>query len=294
MKYFLRGSTLFLRGSFRAASTGIDGGLRDVSTILNHTVPKGFDHHAPLRILSRCVEEEGFPPGFFGMLTAVEMASLCILHYDFLSVFITAGVDNPDPAGPGTINIIVHSAEGISDGGMLETVITATEAKAEALRELGHEFYGTTTDAVIVAHEGGAIAHRYAGSLTELGRRVHATVLFGVQEALKRHEGAVHRSLPSLFVFSRYGGDRWFEWQPEGCPYYPCHFEGQRCDFCYCPFYPCGDGELGALVQSSSGGEVWSCQHCTLLHDPGVAHYLKRHPEAGINELKRVKNKGID
>nr|WP_269850484.1 cysteine-rich small domain-containing protein [Methanosarcina horonobensis] len=23
------------------------------------------------------------------------------------------------------------------------------------------------------------------------------------------------------------------------CEYYPCHFEGQNCTFCFCPFYPC-------------------------------------------------------
>ena len=29
------------------------------------------------------------------------------------------------------------------------------------------------------------------------------------------------------------------------CEFYPCHFEGQYCDFCYCPFYPCGDSSTG-------------------------------------------------
>jgi adenosylcobinamide hydrolase len=293
MRYVIRGSSLFLRGSFRAASTGIDGGLGNVSTILNTTVARDFDHRSPGRVLRRLVDEEGFPPAFFGMLTAVEITSLCILQYDFLTVFITAGVDNPDPAGPGTINIIIHSSEGISDGGMLETIITATEAKARALCQMGHPFCGTTTDAVIVAHDGGAVAHTYAGSLTELGKRVGAAVLFGVQEALKRHEGTVRCSRPSLFVYSRYGTDHWIEWLPEECPYYPCHFPGQCCDFCYCPFYPCMDTGLGTMVDRSSGGTVWSCQHCTLLHQPGVAAYLNRHPEAGLKELKRVGKRDI-
>jgi hypothetical protein len=39
----------------------------------------------------------------------------------------------------------------------------------------------------------------------------------------------------------------WVEWSPEGCPYYPCHFEGQQCDFCYCPLYPCLDTSLGLV-----------------------------------------------
>ena len=39
MRYYLRGSTLFVRGKFRAVSTGIGGTIRNVSTILNKTVP---------------------------------------------------------------------------------------------------------------------------------------------------------------------------------------------------------------------------------------------------------------
>ncbi|MDP6613031.1 MAG: cysteine-rich small domain-containing protein, partial [Candidatus Hydrothermarchaeota archaeon] len=25
----------------------------------------------------------------------------------------------------------------------------------------------------------------------------------------------------------------------EKCEYYPCHFQGQDCTWCFCPFYPC-------------------------------------------------------
>ncbi|MDD1670080.1 MAG: cysteine-rich small domain-containing protein, partial [Methanomicrobiales archaeon] len=103
-----------------------------------------------------------------------------------------------------------------------------------------------------------------------------------------RYEGREERKAPSIFVYSRYGGDHWVEWTPEGCPYYPCHFEGQRCDFCYCPLYPCLDLSLGQWVESRKGGRVWNCAGCTLLHTPEVAEYLKKHPEAGLSELKRV------
>lgn len=56
------------------------------------------------------------------------------------------------------------------------------------------------------------------------------------------------------------------------CEYYPCHFEGQDCTFCFCPFYPCNDERTGGrLVESSTGGMVWSCVDCTIIHDPDVA-----------------------
>ncbi len=56
------------------------------------------------------------------------------------------------------------------------------------------------------------------------------------------------------------------------CEYYPCHFEGQDCTFCFCPLYPCNDGRTGGrYVESSTGGRVWSCVDCTIIHEPEVA-----------------------
>ena len=288
MRYFFRGKTLFLRGDFRAASTGVDGGLRDVATIFNHTVDGTFDHANPRRSMEDLAAGMGFSRDFFGLLTAVKTRTTCILHYDFISLFVTAGIAGPGPESPaGTINIIVHSAEGFTDGALLGALLTATVAKAEALRTLGHPVTGTPTDAVVVASEGPA-CHEYAGTATEAGRRIYEAALRGVEEALARHEGRVERKAPSMFVYSRYGGDHWVEWSPAGCPYYPCHFEGQRCDFCYCPLYPCLDPSLGTWVESRNGGRVWNCSGCTLLHAPKVAAYLKKYPEAGLAELKRV------
>jgi adenosylcobinamide hydrolase len=287
MRYFFREGTLFLRGDFRAASTGVNGGLRRVTTILNHTVDEDFDHRDPLRPMEVLMAGMGFSPDFFGLLTAVEMRNTCILQHGFITLFVTAGIRNPNPEGAGTINIIVHSAEGLTDGALLEALTTATMAKADALRALGHSFSGTVTDAVAAACEG-QVCHEYAGTKTEAGKRIYQATHRGVQESLARYEGRVRRKTPSLFVFSRYSGDHWVEWSPEECPYYPCHFEGQRCDFCYCPLYPCLDPGLGQWMESKNGGRVWNCTGCTLLHTPEVAEYLKRNPEATLRELKRA------
>jgi adenosylcobinamide hydrolase len=287
MRYFIRDSTLFLRGEFSAASSGVDGGIRQVDTIFNHTVQEDFSDGNPLRYIERIITQEGYGNAFFGLLTAVEMRNLCILQYDFITVFITAGGINGPKGGPHTINIVVCSGEGLAPGGLLETIIVATEAKVKALQSFGFSATGTATDAIIVAGEG-EIRHQYTGILTEPGRRIYAAVEFGVQEAIKRQRGDIERSAPSFFIFSHYGGDHWAEWRPEECPYYPCHFEGQRCDFCYCPFYPCLEVGLGQWVESSTGGEVWSCSTCTLLHEPRIADYLKKYPEASLSELKAL------
>lgn len=283
MRYYLRESTLFIRGSFRSVSTGPGGGIATVTTLLNHTVPPGWDGTEPLRALSAVASREGLPNDFFGLLTPVEMRHLCILQYDFVTVFIAVGT-RPG-TGPCT-TIIACSSQGLSDAALSEAVITANAAKSDALRGLGHLVSGTPHDAVVIASEG-PVVHQSADATTEPGRRIHAAVLFGMPEALQREEGIVVRNAPSYFIFSRYGGEHWVEWLAHDCPYYPCHFEGQRCEFCYCPFYPCGDASLGEWVKSSSrNGPVWNCAGCTLLHQPGIADYLLKNPEASLSELK--------
>ena len=288
MRYYYTKNTVYVRGKFRAVSTGVDGGLREVSTLLNHPVPEDFDHDDPLSYIQGLLAKRGYENDAFGLLTAVWMQNLCVLQYDYITVFVTAGVTNPnpDPTKPHTINIIVVSGEGMSDAALLETIITATEAKAHALRLLGRDFTGTTSDAVIAASEGDTV-HTYAGTFTEPGKRIYAAVLHGVMEAVKRHEGTVSRGRPSYFIYSRFAEAGWFEWQKEGCPYYPCHFEGQSCDFCYCPFYPCGDETLGEWIDSTTlGGKVFACTNCQLLHEPKRARYLKEHPDATFEEVR--------
>jgi threonine-phosphate decarboxylase len=56
------------------------------------------------------------------------------------------------------------------------------------------------------------------------------------------------------------------------CEYYPCHFEGQDCTFCFCPFYSCENTRTGGEnLHRSTGGTVWSCTGCHLIHDGEIA-----------------------
>jgi threonine-phosphate decarboxylase len=59
------------------------------------------------------------------------------------------------------------------------------------------------------------------------------------------------------------------------CEYYPCHFEGQNCTFCFCPFYPCENERTGGKwIQSSRGGKIWSCVDCHLVHKTETAQKI--------------------
>jgi Zn-finger protein len=61
----------------------------------------------------------------------------------------------------------------------------------------------------------------------------------------------------------------------ETCDYYPCHFTGQDCTWCFCPFYPCEDEQTGGeWVEKKDGGRVWGCSECYWIHHPEVAKEL--------------------
>lgn len=292
MRYYYTHDTLFVRGKFRAASTGVDGGIKNVTTLMNHTVSKDFNNDSPLEFIQNLLHKQGYGDDAFGLLTAVWMIDLCVLRYDYITVFVTAGLTNknpdPDPIKPHTINIIVVSDEGFSDEALLETIMVVSEAKAHALHMMGFDFTGTTSDAVIAASSGKPV-HTYAGTFTEPGKRIYNAVIKGVINAVLRHDKVIPCSRPAYFIYSRYDNTGWYEWNPDNCSYYPCHFKGQTCQFCYCPFYPCCDETLGEYVTSSSdGSKIWACSNCTLLHEKKTAKYLMANPDAELDEIKKA------
>lgn len=290
MRYYTEPGTLFVRGRFRAASTGINGGIRSVSTLICYTARPNQDPAEPEKELAIAAARAGIGQDWFGLLSTVSMGHACVLQYDFVTVFITAGIRREEPGNSGCISIIISSSEGMSDAALLETIMVAAEAKAEALLALGQPLTGTPADTVIAASEGEE-RHRCAGRMTEAGRRVREAVLHGIPEALTRHDAGVKSASPAFFIFSRFKGQHWIPWSPDNCPYYPCHFEGQSCEFCYCPYYPCRDESLGQWAESASRGKVWNCAKCTLLHEPATAAYLKRYPAASREELMRIGNR---
>ncbi len=73
------------------------------------------------------------------------------------------------------------------------------------------------------------------------------------------------------------------------CEYYPCHFEGQYCDFCYCPFYPCGDSSTGG--EWIKGKNVWNCKNCTWLHNKENVECLRPPFENIFEDVDDLKSK---
>lgn len=86
---------------------------------------------------------------------------------------------------PGTINLVIQVPVALDGGAGVNAVITATEAKTQALFERGVDGTGTATDAVVVVWPAGpAAAERFAGPRSPWGERiarcVHAAVRAGL------------------------------------------------------------------------------------------------------------------
>ena len=133
MRYYSDTNTLFIRGSFRAASTGISGGIRSVSTLLNHSLLPAGEVVVSEKDLDTIIAAAGLEKNYFGLTTAVPVHQACVFQFDFITVFITAGIRREPPATGGSINIIIVSSQGMEDAALLETIMVAAEAKAEAL-----------------------------------------------------------------------------------------------------------------------------------------------------------------
>ena len=73
------------------------------------------------------------------------------------------------------------------------------------------------------------------------------------------------------------------------CEFYPCHYEGQYCDFCYCPFYPCGDSSTGG--EWIKGKQVWNCKNCTWLHNKESVECLRPSFEEIFEDVENLKSK---
>ncbi len=206
MIHYIKDSTLVIEGEFEALSSGINGGRACVECLFNHQVQPGFNHFEPAQYMGRLADSLQLQRPYFGLLTAVNMDDLCVSTDDYLTTFVTAGITHPSGFRvranitgngsenlnlnwAGTINIILVVNGTLSEGAMAGAIITATEAKGLALIEMGYDFLGTTTDAVIVAYSKQSSPYiEYAGSYTEFGEKITGTVVRCVKEGLRKTE----------------------------------------------------------------------------------------------------------
>ncbi|MGF7184695.1 adenosylcobinamide amidohydrolase [Desulfitispora alkaliphila] len=195
------------KNPLRAISSGVLGqGLLKVTGIINKQVHKDYSSNEPVKDLRQaCVELNLDPENSCGLLTAVKMKDVVWAQENrkefWVKVFATAGVTNAAEAGkrnfyeekPGTINIIVLTNASLSDGALVNSVITMTEAKTLVLLELGvkdvetgNPASGTTSDAIVIATTGTGPRVDFAGTATEFGQVAASLVKYCIHNSLKR------------------------------------------------------------------------------------------------------------
>jgi adenosylcobinamide amidohydrolase len=175
------------------SSAPYGGGLGLRRWVINAQVPSSYARRDPAHHLGKLAVSLGLAGKGTGMLTAADVRSFATADDGGVNVTATVGLgwpilaaapdggDGPKPVG--TINILVVLPERLSDAALVNAVATATEAKVQALRDLGNDATGTATDAVCIAcpDDGRAISFGGPRSLwgARVARGVHAAVLSG-------------------------------------------------------------------------------------------------------------------
>ncbi|TDC68364.1 adenosylcobinamide amidohydrolase [Actinomadura sp. GC306] len=192
------------------SSAMLGGGLGPARWVLNAQVAGGYSRMDPVAHLEELAASYGLAGPGVGMLTAASVSRTMRRQDEGVQVSATVGLrvptwaaspaDRPDPElapihldgssppawSPGTVNIVVAVPVPLSDAALVNAVMTATEAKTQALLEAGYPCTGTASDAICIAARrvgGGTEVEVFAGPRSVWGgriaRAVHAAVLAG-------------------------------------------------------------------------------------------------------------------
>jgi adenosylcobinamide amidohydrolase len=169
------------------------GGLGVRRWVVNAQVPPAYARRDPDHHLAKLGVSLGLPGRGVGMLTAADVAAHTVITDGGVEALATTGLGHPILAAApddhrggvmvGTINVVVLVPERLSDAALVNAVATATEAKCQALRDLGLPATGTATDAVCVVCPEQGHLHSFGGPRSvwgsRLARAVHGAVLVG-------------------------------------------------------------------------------------------------------------------
>ena len=180
------------------SSAAVGGGLVRPDWLVNICVPSDFSRTDLDAYVAEIAADEGLVGDGVALLTAVNVARVRSAAREGVAVHATVGVSRPTwaahaaggftPWAPGTINLVVHVPVALAPGAAVNAVVTATEAKSQALHERGVPGTGTASDAIVVVwpsnHDD---VVPFAGPRSEWGARIaqatHAAVLAGLDSS---------------------------------------------------------------------------------------------------------------
>jgi adenosylcobinamide hydrolase len=172
------------------ASAPHGGGLAPRGWVLNAQVRSDYDGTDPDAHLRRLAASLGLDDGEgVGFLTAADVTRYQEADADGVAAFATVGLRHPTWAadvdgatnetsspGAGTINLVVAVPARLAEAALVNAVITATEAKSQALAALAVAGTGTATDAVCVLCPTDGPADPFAGPRSRVGARIARAV----------------------------------------------------------------------------------------------------------------------
>jgi adenosylcobinamide amidohydrolase len=182
------------------ATTVLGGGIGDRSWAINAEVSLDYDHDDPGEHAAAIGDELELPRGHgVGLLTAARVLEVVSSTDGGVTCDATVGLTAPTWASghdgawerwlPGTINLVCHVPAPLIDAALVNAVATATEAKTQAMLELGVPGTGTASDAVFVCCPPGG-EERYGGPRStwgsRLARAVHRAVAGGIARSSTR------------------------------------------------------------------------------------------------------------
>jgi adenosylcobinamide amidohydrolase len=192
-----------------------NGGFQKVKAILNVQAPEECSdrqlHANPQKLVIDSAKKLGLSENFVGMVTAAAVEKFALASKKATDLAVNVVATAVDPAGEtcshaesagetieveeitGTINIMVVIDGNPTESCLVSTLITATEAKTAALRELdirsrysGDLATGTITDAMIVAKTNRGAPIVYGGPASKLGQLVGYCTRKAVKEAVMK------------------------------------------------------------------------------------------------------------
>jgi adenosylcobinamide amidohydrolase len=183
------------------SSAFVGGGLGPRSWAINATVCSSYDRADPDVHLDELSAGLGLTGDGVGMLTAVDVTDHVTQVDGDVVADATVGLGHPTwaaaPDGdkrelrPGTINLMVWIPVPMSPAALVNTVISATEAKAQALWDHRIQATGTGSDAIFVACPLTGPAEVFGGPRSvwgaRLARAVHTAVYQGAGRWLGPH-----------------------------------------------------------------------------------------------------------
>jgi adenosylcobinamide amidohydrolase len=188
----------------------VGGGIVPCAWWLDAQVDKEYFHPDPVAHAREVAGGLGLAPDAgVAMLTAADVRRWTVADDEGVLAAATVGLGLPvlaavpaevaarEAAEPvGTVNILVAVPAPLSDAALVNAVVTATEAKVQALAEAGLRATGTSSDAVCVAcvDTRGAEPEPYGGPRSlwgaRLARAVHAAVAEGTADWFATHPAA--------------------------------------------------------------------------------------------------------